>query len=69
MFPSHDQRGEVMIIKKCDGKDCGKMSPDELGLHVANHWYEVSVKKVMESNDNRKNIILCKDCIKEWIKP
>lgn len=30
-----------MELRKCDGKGCNLISPDENGLHVANHWTTV----------------------------
>lgn len=32
-----------MELLKCDG-GCGRVSPDERGLHIANKWCEVTIK-------------------------
>ena len=29
----------MSTVRKCDG--CGKLSPDENGLYIANHWLKI----------------------------
>lgn len=50
-------------LKKCDG--CGKISPDEKGLHIANGWYIVNVYGPRKVHGE---YIFCHECL-EGKKP
>jgi len=56
-------------IKQCDG--CGKHSPDEKGLHVANNWYhiEYSYRGHFGMNHEKKDLcIACFDKARNALK-
>ena len=44
-------------LKKCDG--CGKISPNEKGLYIANGWYNVYVTK----QEIASIFIFCDECM------
>ena len=49
---------------KCDG--CGKVSPDKDGLHIANHWTEISVNSPWRRRNRYakpEKHTFCRDCI------
>lgn len=49
-----------MNIQVCDG-GCGKTSPDEKMLHVANHWFIVRVSRVIGTSEVKERL-LCPEC-------
>lgn len=51
-------------FKKCDG--CNKVSPDENGMHIANHWTDFVMQHRIRRNnytDNSQKVLLCNDCL------
>lgn len=49
----------MATIYRCDG--CDAESPDENGLHQANHWFEVTIKDCRCKTT--KNLLLCRKCV------
>src|SRR3990167_1198171 len=55
--------GKGMSIKKvCDG--CLAESPDDSGLHQANHWIDVSLKWSVRFGEHKEQLLLCRPCAK-----
>ncbi len=47
-------------LTQCDG--CGKISPNEHGLHTANRWLEVTIKK-RAIDSWPQSYIFCRACM------
>lgn len=53
-------------IIKCDA--CDALSPDKLGLYVANHWTKVTTQTVARSCGGReKEFHICSDCMRKGV--
>ncbi len=49
-----------MKIERCDG--CGAESPDEDGLHVANHWWDLESVHRNDAGGDRRVLVFCQSC-------
>lgn len=50
----------MAYVKKCDG--CGKLSPDDNGIHHANSWYLVTVDHCSRRRPGPESFMLCEKC-------
>ena len=57
-------------LKQCDG--CGIVSPDDRGMHIANHWVEVTVDPICRRSiyiETKRKFLLCEECFGVKEKP